>query len=222
MNLAKNKTAIFKTVRQHCQVAQGQEVRVIAVTKYVDLATSQALVDLGVHDLGENRVDQFLAKYEQLANQSVVWHFIGSLQRRKVKEVIDYIDYFHALDSLKLAQEIQKRATKPIKCFLQVNISKEETKHGFYLEELDQVIEALQALDKLILVGLMTMTPAKASDKERQAIFRQAKKEQERLASLQLPQMPFDQLSMGMSSDFPLAIQEGATFVRIGQSFFKE
>lgn len=222
MNLAKNKTAIFKTVRQHCQVAQGQDVRVIAVTKYVDLATSQALVDLGVHDLGENRVDKFLAKYEQLANQSVVWHFIGSLQRRKVKEVIDYIDYFHALDSLKLAQEIQKRATKPIKCFLQVNISKEETKHGFYLEELEQVIEALQALDKLILVGLMTMTPAKASDKERQAIFRQAKKEQERLASLQLPQMPFDQLSMGMSSDFPLAIQEGATFVRIGQSFFKE
>lgn len=222
MNLAKNKTAIFKAVRQHCQVAQGQDVRVIAVTKYVDLATSQALVDLGVHDLGENRVDKFLAKYEQLANQSVVWHFIGSLQRRKVKEVIDYIDYFHALDSLKLAQEIQKRATKPIKCFLQVNISKEETKHGFYLEELDQVIEALQALDKLILVGLMTMTPAKASDKERQAIFRQAKKEQERLASLQLPQMPFDQLSMGMSSDFPLAIQEGATFVRIGQSFFKE
>ena len=92
-------------------------VSVIAVTKYVDIATAANLIDQGVKHIGENRVDKFLEKYHALSDKDVTWHLIGSLQRRKVKDVIPYVDYFHALDSLKLAQEIQKRADRTVKCF---------------------------------------------------------------------------------------------------------
>jgi len=90
--------------------------------------------------IGENRVDKFLDKYHALSDKNLTWHLIGTLQRRKVKEVISYVDYFHALDSLKLAQEIQKRADHKIKCFLQVNISQEESKHGFSKEETEYLL----------------------------------------------------------------------------------
>lgn len=222
MDLVKNTQKILTQVAEASCGREHEQVDIIAVTKYVDIVSAQALVDLGINHLGENRVDKFLDKYHQVKGENLTWHLIGSLQRRKVKDVIDYVDYFHALDSVNLAKEIQKRATKPVNCFLQVNISKEDSKHGFYLEDIDQVIASLQGMDKIVLVGLMTMTPAHSSLEERQTIFRQAKQEQVRLANKQLKNMPFHHLSMGMSGDFVLAIQEGATFVRVGQSFFKE
>ena len=146
---------------------------------------------------------------------------IGSLQRRKVKEVINYVDYFHALDSMKLAQEIQKRASHPIKCFIQVNISGEESKHGFAPEELDALLPEMENLDNLQIVGLMTMAPFEASQDELQAIFAATHQLQKELQKKQLKNMPFTELSMGMSRDYDVAIANGATFVRIGTSFFK-
>lgn len=196
-------------------------VTTIAVTKYVDSSIAKDLINAGVRHIGENRVDKFLDKYHACSELPVTWHLIGSLQRRKVKDVIDYVDYFHALDSVKLAQEIQKRASKPIKCFLQVNISQEESKHGFLLEELDMVLEALQELDKIELVGLMTMAPFEASQEELTAIFSQAKAIQQEIAARKLPHMPFTELSMGMTGDFEQAIAHGSTFVRIGTAFFE-
>ena len=146
---------------------------------------------------------------------------IGSLQRRKVKDVINLVDYFHALDSVKLAQEIQKRAEHPIKCFLQVNISGEESKHGFAPDELDDVLAEIAQLDKIEIVGLMTMAPFEASQKELQDIFSKTHQLQKQLEKKQLKNMPFSELSVGMSRDFEVAIANGATYVRIGTSFFK-
>jgi len=146
---------------------------------------------------------------------------IGSLQRRKVKDVINLVDYFHALDSVKLAQEIQKRAEHPIKCFLQVNISGEESKHGFAPDELDDVLAEIAQLDKIEIVGLMTMAPFEASQEELQDIFSKTHQLQKQLEKKQLKNMPFSELSMGMSRDFEVAIANGATYVRIGTSFFK-
>lgn len=146
---------------------------------------------------------------------------IGSLQRRKVKSVINLVDYFHALDSVSLAEEIQKRAKHPIKCFLQVNISEEESKHGFTISELPQVIEELAQLNQIQLVGLMTMAPLGASEGTIRDIFKKANKLRLKLESENRKNMPFTELSMGMSGDYKIAIQEGATFVRIGSSFFK-
>ena len=146
---------------------------------------------------------------------------IGSLQRRKVKDVINLVDYFHALDSVKLAQEIQKRAEHPIKCFLQVNISGEESKHGFAPDELDDVLAEIAQLDKIEIVGLMTMAPFEASQEELQDIFSKTHQLQKQLEKKQLKNMPFSELSMGMSREFEVAIANGATYVRIGTSFFK-
>lgn len=139
----------------------------------------------------------------------------------KVKDVINLVDYFHALDSVKLAQEIQKRAEHPIKCFLQVNISGEESKHGFAPDELDDVLAEIAQLDKIEIVGLMTMAPFEASQEELQDIFSKTHQLQKQLEKKQLKNMPFSELSMGMSRDFEVAIANGATYVRIGTSFFK-
>ena len=222
MNLVENADLIRQQVETARNKANRQDqVNVIAVTKYVDVATTEALVKTGIQHIGENRVDKFLEKYQALKEYDLTWHLIGSLQRRKVKDVINLVDYFHALDSVKLAQEIQKRAEHPIKCFLQVNISGEESKHGFAPDELDDVLAEIAQLDKIEIVGLMTMAPFEASQEELQDIFSKTHQLQKQLEKKQLKNMPFSELSMGMSRDFEVAIANGATYVRIGTSFFK-
>lgn len=222
MNLVENADLVRQQVETARNKANRQDqVNVIAVTKYVDIATTEALVKTGIQHIGENRVDKFLEKYQALKEYDLTWHLIGSLQRRKVKDVINFVDYFHALDSVKLAQEIQKRAEHPIKCFLQVNISGEESKHGFAPDELDDVLAEIAQLDKIEIVGLMTMAPFEASQEELQDIFSKTHQLQKQLEKKQLKNMPFSELSMGMSRDFEVAIANGATYVRIGTSFFK-
>lgn len=174
MNVKENTERVFREVAEASRSAHRQSgsVSVIAVTKYVDVPTAEALLPLGVHHIGENRVDKFLEKYQALKDRDVTWHLIGTLQRRKVKDVIQYVDYFHALDSVKLAEEIQKRSDRVIKCFLQVNISNEESKHGFSREELLEVLPELAKLDKIEYVGLMTMAPFEASSEQLKEIFK--------------------------------------------------
>lgn len=223
MDLEKNTSQILENVAQVTQQVNRSEksVEVIAVTKYVDSSTAKELIKAGIHHIGENRVDKFLDKYQALQDEHVIWHLIGTLQRRKVKDVINYVDYFHALDSVKLAQEINKRAEHIIKCFLQVNISKEASKHGFTVEEIATILPELEKLEKIQIVGLMTMAPFEANEAELNAIFQQANQLQKRLQRKQIPNMPFTDLSMGMSRDYAIAIANGSTFVRIGTAFFK-
>ncbi len=223
MNLKKNTELVFQQIADASQEANRalDAVSVIAVTKYVDVQTAEALLPLGVRHIGENRVDKFLEKYQALKDYPVTWHLIGTLQRRKVKEVIPFVDYFHALDSLKLAQEIQKRTDHVIKCFLQVNISGEESKHGFSKEELLELLPELAKLDQIEYVGLMTMAPFEADSDELKQIFKKTQELQAEIREKQIPNMPMTELSMGMSRDFKEAIQFGSTFVRIGTAFFK-
>ena len=211
----KNKDLVFEQVANATKAAnRSQEsVKVIAVTKYVDSGVAARLIDTGIEHIGENRVDMFLDKYEALKDKNLTWHLIGTLQRRKVKNVINYVDYFHALDSVKLAAEIQKRAEHPIKCFLQINISEEESKHGFKVSEVDEALEQISDFDKVEIVGLMTMAPKNASESEIDDIFGKADQLRQDLQERHLPHMPFTELSMGMSGDFPIAIRNGATFV---------
>ncbi|KXT90085.1 MULTISPECIES: YggS family pyridoxal phosphate-dependent enzyme [Streptococcus] len=223
MNLKNNTELIFQQIAEASQKANRDldSVSVIAVTKYVDVETAEALLPLGVHHIGENRVDKFLEKYQALKDRPVTWHLIGTLQRRKVKDVISFVDYFHALDSLKLAQEIQKRTDHVIKCFLQVNISGEESKHGFSKEALLEQLADLAQLDQIEYVGLMTMAPFEADTDELRTIFKKTQELQAEIREKQIPNMPMTELSMGMSRDYEEAIQFGSTFVRIGTAFFK-
>ena len=223
MNFQKNKDEVFQAVANATEEAHRPQnsVKIIAVTKYVDSSIAKDLLKTGIEHIGENRVDKFLEKYEDLADLKLTWHLIGSLQRRKVKDIINYLDYFHALDSVKLAAEIQKRANKPIKCFLQVNVSKEESKHGFMVEDIHQAIETIKNYDKIELVGLMTMAPFGADADQLKDIFSKTHALQKELQQLGIANMPFTELSMGMSGDFKEAIANGSTFVRIGTAFFK-
>lgn len=223
MNFQKNRDEVFQAVAKATEEAHRPQnsVKIIAVTKYVDSSIAKDLIKTGIEHIGENRVDQFLEKHQALADLNLTWHLIGSLQRRKVKEIINYVDYFHALDSVKLAAEIQKRANKPIKCFLQVNVSKEESKHGFMVEDVHQAIETIKEYDKIELVGLMTMAPFGADQDQLKDIFSKTHALQKELSELGLANMPFTELSMGMSGDYQEAIANGSTFVRIGTAFFK-
>lgn len=223
MTLQENKDQVFQEVAQASLDAGRPEasVGIIAVTKYVSPKVAADLVDTGIQHIGENRVDQFLEKYEALKDKDLTWHLIGTLQRRKVKDVINLVDYFHALDSVKLAAEIQKRAEKTIKCFLQVNLSGEVSKHGFSLEEVEAALDQMVNFDKLELIGLMTMAPLEASQEELEELFERTNRLRQSLADQKRERMPFTELSMGMSGDYPIAIAHGSTFVRIGSAFFR-
>lgn len=199
----------------------NQDVQVIAVTKYVDTAKAAQVVEAGIHHLAENRTDLFLEKYKAFENKDITWHLIGNLQRRKVKDVINLVDYFHALDSVKLAKEIEKRAEHMIKCFLEVNISGEATKHGFAPEDIDQALAEISQLDNVEIVGLMTMAPIDADNEQLDNIFASMKQLQIEIAAKGIANVPCTELSMGMIRDYTRAIQQGATFVRIGTAFFE-
>ena len=224
MTIEENKNDVYQAVKRACEKANrsSEEVNIIAVTKYVSSEIAEELVETGIKHIAENRVDKFLDKYQTLKKYGLTWHLIGSLQRRKVKDVINLVDYFHALDSVKLAEEIQKRADHTINCFLQVNVSGEESKHGFSPEELDTVLNQIKNLDKICIVGLMTMAPIDANTQELDKIFAEGKNMLRFTEDKKLKNVPCDQLSMGMSRDYDMAIQNGSTFVRIGSAFFKE
>lgn len=223
--IAENLHKIEQEIQESCALVSRnrQEITMVAVTKSVDSITANELVELGVTDLAENRVDKLLEKKQSLSHyQQIKWHLIGNLQRRKVKLIINEIDYFHALDSLRLAQEIQKRAEHQINCFIEVNVSGEESKHGVKPEELQSFVKGLQDLDKIHVVGLMTMAPYEASQQEVRAVFSTLKQLQESVKEQNLQYAPCTELSMGMSQDFKTAIEEGATFVRIGTALFRK
>lgn len=223
MSIAENVKNILKKVdvAKATSSYSNQEVQVIAVTKYVDVAQAIQVVDEGIHHLAENRTDLFLEKYKALKGKKIVWHLIGNLQRRKVKDVINLVDYFHALDSIKLAKEIEKRATHTIQCFLEVNISGEESKHGFAPDALNEALAEISQLKNVRIVGLMTMAPIDADNEQLDNIFASMKQLQIDIAAKGILNIPCTELSMGMSRDYTRAIQQGATFVRIGTAFFK-
>lgn len=199
-----------------------QAVTLVAVTKTVTSQEAAKLLPLGITNFGENRVEKMLEKQEALKeHDEIIWHLIGTLQTRKVKEIINKIDYFHALDRIKTASEIQKRANKVIKCFVQVNVSEETTKQGILLSETKDFIIALKRFTNIQIVGLMTMAPHDATPERKKNYFEQLAKKQVEIANLNLENAPCTELSMGMSNDYVLAVEAGASFVRVGSSLFE-
>lgn len=192
-----------------------QDVHIVAVTKEVDVARTEEAIAAGLTHLGENRPEGLNNKLQHIS-KPVKWHYIGTLQTRKVKQVIQEIDYLHSLDRLSLAEEIEKRAEKTVKCFVQANVSGEESKHGLTTEEVIPFIKSLASFSKIEVVGLMTMAPNTDNEDTIRTVFKNLKQLQQQVAALELPYAPCTELSMGMSNDFSIAVEEGATFVRIG------
>ncbi|EKU50386.1 YggS family pyridoxal phosphate-dependent enzyme [Staphylococcus massiliensis] len=218
MNVKENYTNISKNLTKHHNTElTSNEPRVIAVTKYVTIERAQSAYDAGIRDFGENRIEGFLEKKKALPEDSVM-HFIGSLQSRKVKEVINDVDYLHALDRKSLAKEIEKRADDVVKCFVQVNVSGEASKHGLELDAVEDFIKMLGDYSKIEVVGLMTMAPYTDDEAELKEIFSKLRHKRDEIKALGLAHAPCTELSMGMSNDYMIATEEGATYVRIGTS----
>ncbi|MBF0718239.1 YggS family pyridoxal phosphate-dependent enzyme [Staphylococcus sciuri] len=195
--------------------------QVIVVTKYVTIDRAKEAYEAGLKNFGENRIEGFLEKKKHLPDDAIM-HFIGSLQTRKVKDIINEIDYLHALDRLKLAKEIEKRAEYVVKCFVQVNVSGEESKHGMSPDDVIPFIQELKDFKHIEIVGLMTMAPLTEDKIKLRQYFNQLRLLKEKVQSLNLSYAPCTELSMGMSNDFNEAILEGASYVRIGTKLVGE
>ncbi len=193
-----------------------QDVTVVAVTKQVSADRAREVIEIGVSNLGENRPEGLLAKQENIQSDDVSWHFIGNVQSRKVRDIINQVDFLHSLDRLSIAKEIQKRAASPVDCFVQVNVSGEESKSGLTPAELEDFILQLADYDKIRVVGLMTMAPFTQDEEWIRKIFRSLSSLRDQIAAKDLDFAPCTLLSMGMSNDYTIAIEEGATHVRIG------
>ncbi len=211
MYLRKDISSFLKTLPSN--------VSLVVASKYIDEFEMEKLYKLGVKNFGENRVDSFLRKHEYLNKCSdIVWHFIGHLQRNKCKDIINKIDYLHSLDSLKLADAINKYRTSPLKVFVEVSINLEENKNGVPYYELEDFIKSLLNYKNIQLVGLMMMTIKDSNDKDNQ--FKKLYDLKCQIENDLKISIPY--LSMGMSDDYLLAIKEGATHIRLGRILFEE
>ncbi|MFE1244587.1 YggS family pyridoxal phosphate-dependent enzyme [Fictibacillus sp. NPDC058756] len=218
MNILENKEKILNQIQAAClkKNRSSKGVNLVAVTKYVSNETTKNAVLAGVEHIGENRIEGLLEKKEYLADMNVKWHYIGTLQSRKVKDIINHVDYIHSLDRLSLAKEIQKRADKTISCFVQVNVAEEDSKHGLAVKEVISFVDKLKDYDKIKVVGLMTMAPFTEDESIVRNVFSTLKQLQIDIQNKDLQHAPCEELSMGMSNDYVIAVEEGATFVRIG------
>jgi PLP dependent protein len=190
----------------------------VAVTKYVSITETTAVLQAGLHHIGENRLEKAEPKWDALGGQGV-WHFIGSLQSKKVKDVIQKFEYIHSLDRLSLAEELEKRCAAAgitVKVFVQVNISGEDSKSGITPEEAPDFVRTVSRLPHLKVIGLMTMAPFEAEPEDTRPVFRGLRLLRDKLNELAVAEEPLTELSMGMSNDFEVAIEEGATWLRLG------
>jgi pyridoxal phosphate enzyme (YggS family) len=193
----------------------AESVTIVAVTKGVPATVVREAIAAGLTDIGENRVQEAEQKRAALADlEGLRWHMIGHLQSNKVKTALNLFDIIHSVDSIHLAEAISRRALEPVPVFLEVNVSGESTKHGVTLDELSAVHAAIAALPNVYVRGLMTVAPLSADPQAARPVFRRLRQEATALA---LPD-----LSMGMSDDFEVAVEEGATHVRIGRAIFGE
>lgn len=223
MKVTENLQRIEDNIQQACQRSgrNRQEVKLIAVTKYVSIERAAEALNAGIFDLGENRDEGLTAKYEVLKDKPT-WHYIGTLQTRKVRNIIDKVTYIHSLDRLSLAEEIQKRALAPVKCLVQVNVSGEESKHGLDPEAVVDFVREAAAIEKITIAGLMTMAPFTEDETVIRKCFKQLKALQVDIQQAKIDGAPCLELSMGMSNDYEIAIEEGATMIRIGTALVGE
>ncbi len=215
--LTERMAAVNERIKQACsRVGRNpNEVQVVAVTKYVDVEKTQEVLQGGFSHIGESRVQAAIPKWHQLGEQGT-WHFIGHLQRKKAKEIVGKFEYLHSLNSFALAEELNRRCIQQetkIKCFIQVNVSGEKTKFGISPVELNDFSRSMANFTHIEIAGLMTMAPNTSQSEEIRPIFRELRHLQK---ELQRQQFAVPHLSMGMSQDFEIAIEEGATFLRLG------
>lgn len=223
--------ANVRTVRERIVAAAAgagrtaDEVLLVAVTKYVDAATTRLLVEAGCRDLGESRPQKLWDKSAALTDAEIRWHLIGHLQRNKIRRTLPLVQLFHAADSPRLLKELDAEAAvhsrEKAQVLLEVNVSGDAAKHGFAPNDIPQLADELAKLEHLNVRGLMTMTGLEADADSERRQFAELRELRDRLRRDWSGRFTLDELSMGMSGDFETAIAEGATIVRVGSALFE-
>ena len=201
-----------------------QDVRLIAVSKTKPVSLLQEAYDAGIRDFGENKVQEIIEKYDKLPND-IRWHMIGHLQRNKVKYIIDKVCLIHSVDSLRLAEEINKEAIKhnlimPI--LIELNVANEDSKFGLSVSDCIEMITEISLLPNIRIKGLMTVAPFVDNPEENREYFQAMKQLSVDIMKKNIDNVCMDILSMGMTGDYEVAIEEGATYVRVGTGIFGE
>lgn len=204
--------------------AFGNEAVLIAVSKTKPVEMLKEAYDAGARDFGENKVQELVSKYDELPSD-IRWHLIGHLQTNKVKYIIDKAYMIHSVDSYKLAKEISKEALKhnlTMNILIEVNVADEDSKFGVSLDECENLVREIAKLPGILVRGLMTVAPFVQNAEENRDVFRKLRELSVDLKSKNIDNTNIDCLSMGMSGDYEVAIDEGATYVRVGTAIFGE
>lgn len=215
MSIKENYDKIIKSINNRAQL--------IAVVKGQSKENLLDLLAAGQKIFAENKVQDLLDKNESLEDEKITWHFIGHLQRNKVKYIIDKVELIHSLDSKRLAEEVSKRALaqgRLVNCLIQVNTGQEDQKHGINFSDAEHFLESIQDLQGIRILGLMAVTPFCQDPEDARKYFKQMKDLFEKLKKQKYNNADLQHLSMGMSNDYHIALEEGADMVRIGSSLF--
>lgn len=224
--IRENIAAVQEVINAACDQAgrKRSEVTLIAVSKTKPIELLQEAYDAGCRDFGENKVQELLDKYERMP-RDIRWHMIGHLQRNKVKYIVDKVFLIHSVDSLRLAEEISKEAGKKntvVPVLIEVNVAGEESKFGVSLQDAPALAEQISKLPNIAVKGLMTIAPYVENPEDNRAVFRNLRNLSVDIEGKKFNNVTMNVLSMGMTGDYEVAIEEGATHVRVGTGIFGE
>lgn len=224
MSIKENIQSINDQIESTCRKSgrKFDDVTLIAVTKTKPIVDMKMALEAGILHVGENKAQEIVSKYPQF-KAGFIWHMIGHLQTNKIKSIIDKVDLIHSVDSYKLAEMINKEAEKIDKVqdiLIQINVAEEETKYGISMDEIESMVREIAKLPHIRIKGLMTVAPYVGDPEENRPIFRQMFQVFVDINSKNIDNVLMDTLSMGMTNDFTVAIEEGATMVRIGTAIF--
>ena len=224
--ISENLEIVRENVTEACKASQRQEAEVtlIAVSKTKPVTMLMEAYENGCRHFGENKVQELVDKYECMP-KDIKWHMIGHLQRNKVKYIVDKVEMIHSVDSLRLAEEISKEAQKKdvtVSILIEVNVAKEESKFGVTIQGAEQLIREIAVLPGIKIQGLMTIAPYVTEAEENRQYFAKLKQLSVDISSKNIDNVSMNVLSMGMTGDYAVAIEEGATLVRVGTGIFGE
>ena len=224
--ITENLEQVRKNIDEACRMAgrDPKEVTLIAVSKTKPVSMLKEAYDAGARCFGENKVQEIMDKHPQLP-EDIQWHMIGHLQRNKVKYIVDKVSMIHSVDSLRLAQTIEQEAAKHNVCvpvLLEVNVAQEESKFGLKMDEVLPLIDTIADFPHIKVQGLMTIAPYVENAEDNRDFFRHLRKLSVDIEAKNINNVSMSVLSMGMTGDYQVAVQEGATMVRVGTGIFGE
>lgn len=218
--LAANLAKIEREIDEACRRAgRTDRPRLLVASKYLAVEEMALLLGAGIRLVGENRADELEAKWRRW-DGALEFHFIGHLQSRKVRQVLPCVTMIHSVESMSLVEELHRRADSEVRVLLEANISGEESKYGILPEAAEAFLERAAAYPKVMFAGLMTMAPLVADPEAARPFFRGLRELRDRLAPVFSERYELTELSMGMSNDYQVAVEEGATIVRLGSALF--